>query len=78
MMARTEYHFESADHKRVEPITTCGTDWWYGFDENGYYKGTRWDTDLAHLVGTTVSRVLAFEVPGKRTRWPDGIDPALL
>ena len=71
-------YFKSADGKRVEPITTCGTDWWYGFSEDGYYEGERWDSALAHRMGTTVSRIIAFEVPGRRTRWPDGIDPAVL
>jgi len=71
-------HFESADHKRVEPITTSGTDWWYGFSEDGFYEGLRWDIALAHFHGTTVSRVLAFEVDGPETKWPDGIDPSLL
>ena len=50
---------------KVEPITTNGVDWWYGFDEIGHYTGTPPDYDrvlMLRLEGrTTVSRLIAFE-----------------
>ena len=51
---------------KVEPITTNGVDWWYGFDEEGHYTGTPPDYDvllLERMRGqTTVSRLIAYEV----------------
>ena len=50
---------------KVEPITTMGMGWWYGFDEAGHYTGTPPDYGrvlLLRLRGlTTISRLIAFE-----------------
>jgi hypothetical protein len=55
---------------KVEPITTCGVDWWYGYDEDGHSTGTPPDYDLLLILRlegkTSVSRLIAFEAEGSQ------------